>query len=61
MSYILICSKKNTRNNQVNQLKIPKNKKRFQENQNHIIIFKNSLQNHNIGLIFILNGSKKAL
>ena len=38
-----------------------KGKNKVQVNQNHNIIFKESIQDHNIGLILILTGLKTTL
>ena len=38
-----------------------KGKNQVQKNQNHNIIFKDSLQDHNIGFILILKGLKTIL
>ena len=35
-------------------------KRKLQKNQNHKIIFKDNLQDHNIGLILILTGLRTA-
>ena len=58
MIWIVIRSKINTRHVQVKQLKIKKVKSQVQKNQNHNIIFNDSLQDHNIDFFFILTGLK---
>ena len=56
MTWIVLWSKTNTTHNQLKQLKI-----QVQNNQNHNIIFKYSLQDYNLGVILILDVLKKIL
>ena len=62
IKWIVIWYNTNTIQNQVKQLKIPKKGvNQLQKNKNHGIIFRDSLQDHNIGLILILTGMRTNL
>ena len=61
ITWVVLWSNIMTRHNQEKQLKETKKEEMVQNNQNHNIIFKESLQDHNIGLILILTGLKTIL
>ena len=61
ITLIAIRLKTNTRHVQVKELKIEKGLKQINKNQNQRIIFKDSLQDHDINMIFIVTGLKTTL